>query len=431
MKAEENKKEEKKVEKIEDLFLYPSSDSIPSISLFGYGKTTKAIAQKLRNAIFFDDNTKEPFIDEKGFKVFPSSFFDPKKSLLEIPSPGIPPFNPLIKRAANLISEYDLFLSSFFNSKNIPFTIWISGTNGKTTTTQMIAHLLKKRGAELGGNIGTPLANLDENAKIWTLETSSFTLHYTKFAKPNLYILLPISEDHISWHGSFKAYEKAKLKPIRALKEGEVCIIPKKYENIETNGMKIVYEKSEDLAKYFNIDIKKISFKEPFLLDALLALGVTKTVFDEIDYELINSFEVDSHKIEEFFDNEGRLWVDDSKATNINAAMEAVKRYKDKKIYLIAGGDAKGADLEPFVRFLKNFEIEIFAIGKDSDTIFKLSKKHFVICKRVVTLKRAVEEIKKVLDEKSVALLSPACASLDQFKSYKERGKKFKKYVLE
>ena len=394
------------------------------VSLFGYGKTTKALAKKIKNVKFFDDNIKEAFIDENGFEIFPSSSFNPKKSYLEIPSPGIPPYNPLIKKAKNLISEYDFFY------KKMPFSIWISGTNGKTTTTEMITHLLKKRGAVSGGNIGTPLASLDENAKIWVLETSSFTLHYTKVAKPNIYVLLPISEDHISWHGSFESYEKAKLKPIKSLKEGEICIIPKKYENVKTDGMKIVYENSKDLANFFEIDIEKINFKEPFLLDAVIALGIEKILFDKIDYQKMNSFKIDAHKLEEFFDKDGRVWVDDSKATNIDAAMQAIKRYKDRKIFLIAGGDAKGADLEPFVNFLKDFDIKLFLIGKDAYNIYNLSKKYRIPSKICFTLEKAVKEIKKDLNKKSIALLSPACASLDQFKSYKERGERFKEFVL-
>ncbi len=400
-----------------------------NISLFGYGKTTKAIAKKSKNVVFFDDNTKKAFIDENGFKIYPSKDFDPNSSSLEIPSPGIPPHNPLIKRAKNLISEYDLFLSSKFNSK-IPFSIWISGTNGKTTTTQMITHLLKEKGAIYGGNIGVPLGSLDKSKKIWVLETSSFTLHYTKFAKPNIYVLLPITPDHISWHGSFRAYEDAKLKPIKTLREGEVCIIPKKYENIKTSGMKITYNSSNDLANFFGIDIKKITFKEPFLLDAILALGIQKILFDETNYEKINSFKVDKHKIEEFFDKDGNLWVDDSKATNSDAAIKAIKRYKDKKIFLIVGGDCKGANLEPFIEFLKNFNIELFIIGKDTDYIYQLASKHKIASKKVFTLENAVKEIKQVINKDSLGILSPACASLDQFSSYKDRGEKFKKLVL-
>ncbi|WP_281951468.1 UDP-N-acetylmuramoyl-L-alanine--D-glutamate ligase [Nitrosophilus kaiyonis] len=404
------------------------------VSLFGYGKTTKSIAiflkeKNIKTVIY--DNIEKEFVDENGILHKPFNCFDPNSSSLEIPSPGIPPSHFAIKKAKNLISEYDLFLYdplNLFDKK--PFTIWISGTNGKTTTTQMIEHILKDKNAMSGGNIGTPLAMLDRDAKIWILETSSFTIHYTKYAKPNLYILLPVSEDHISWHGSYSEYKDAKTKPIKMLNEGEVCIIPKEFKDISSYGYKIIYENSEDIANFFNFDIKKIEFKEPFLLDALLSLSVSKILFDEENFEKINSFKMAPHKLEEFYDLQNRLWVDDSKATNIDATIWALQRYKNKKIYLILGGDAKGADLKPLFKILKDLNIRIYAIGKEGKNIENLSKKYKIECENTIFLENAVKKIKNLLKKDEVALLSPACASLDQFSSYKERGEKFKKFVL-
>ncbi len=395
------------------------------LTLFGYGKTTKAIAEKFRNCTIFDDNFKIDSFDEFGNRLLPSSLFNPSKSSLEVTSPGIPPSHPLIQKAKNLISEYDLFY------KDMPYSIWISGTNGKTTTTSMIEYLLKDKGAVSGGNIGNPLAKLDKNAPIWVLETSSFTLHYTKKASPNLYILLPITEDHISWHGSFKAYEEAKLKPLLSMREGEVAVIPEKYKDFKTNAYKLTYKDSFDLAQKLDIKIEKISHKEPFLLDSLMALAVTKILFDDIPYEKINSFKIDPHKLEEFYDSKGRLWVNDSKATNIDATIEALKRYKDKKIYLILGGDDKGIDLSKLFTFLKDMDVEIFAIGSNAKKIKKLSKnigKKVYLCNY---LQNAVKEIDKLLTKNDVALLSPAAASLDQFSSYAKRGEVFKREVME
>ncbi|MEA2028408.1 MAG: Mur ligase family protein, partial [Campylobacterota bacterium] len=154
-------------------------------TLFGYGLTTKAIATSLDGGCkIYDDKTTQSYIDEEGNEILPSSEFDPTKSKLEVTTPSFPPSHPLVQKAQNLISEYDYFLSPKRNEK-IPFNIWISGTNGKTTTTQMLTHLLAKRGAVSGGNIGTPLAHLDKDAPIWVLESSSFTLHHTCEASPN------------------------------------------------------------------------------------------------------------------------------------------------------------------------------------------------------------------------------------------------------
>ena len=182
--------------------------------LFGYGLTTKAIAKKLGGGCtFFDDNVKEPCTDEEGNTILPSSQFDPEKSELEVTTPSLKPDHPLIKSAKHLLSEYDYF------KEEMPFSIWISGTNGKTTTTQMLTHLLEKRGAISGGNIGTPLAELDTNAPIWVLESSSFALHHTKTASPNIYLLLPITPDHLDWHETYEQYEADKLRPLLTMKE--------------------------------------------------------------------------------------------------------------------------------------------------------------------------------------------------------------------
>jgi UDP-N-acetylmuramoylalanine--D-glutamate ligase len=391
--------------------------------LFGYGKTTKAIAEKFGGCKVYDDKFFAYSSDKYGNEFFPSEDFKGGGDEICVTSPGIPPSHPLIKKATNLLSEYDLFADS------MPFSIWISGTNGKTTTTAMVERLLKERGAISGGNIGTPLANMSSKAKIWILETSSFTLHYTNRASPNLYLLLPITPDHISWHGSMREYEEAKLKPLRNMREGEVAIIPKKYEEYPTKAMKILYESSEDLIEYFGFDREKIGFGEPFLLDSLMALSTQKILFDEVDYEKINSFSIGSHRVEEFRDDRGRVWINDSKATNPDATIAALSSFKDKKIYLILGGDDKGADLKELFNYLKDLDVEIFAIGKNAKKLEKLSTSVNKSVKVSETLDIAVKQIDKLHTKSSVAILSPAAASLDQFSSYAKRGDDFKEFV--
>ena len=307
----------------------------------------------------------------------------------------------------------------------MPPSIWISGTNGKTTTTQMLKHLLTHRGAVEGGNIGSPLANLDENAPLWILETSSFTLHYTHKAVPEVYLLLPIRPDHISWHGSFEEYEKTKLKPLLNMKEGSAAIVPSEYADVKSNATLIGYKDAYDLAFKMGVDISKINVKEPFLLDAVLALSASKIVFDEADIERINAFKIDRHKLEEFTDAKNRLWVNDTKGTNIDATIEALKRYKDKRILIVLGGDDKGVDLTRLFDVAGVLDTEIFAIGSNCQKIMDFSKKIGKKANECKTLDAAVALMDKKMDEKSVGLLSPAAASLDQFKSYIERGELF------
>ena len=394
------------------------------IALFGHGKTTKAIAKKLGSCLIFDDKFEKEGSDEFGNRLLPPSMYSTCKSKIQIPSPGFPPNHKLIKQANNLVSEYD------FYEQDIPFSIWISGTNGKTTTTQMVEHLLKNRGAVSGGNIGEPLANLDSKKAIWILESSSFTLHYTKNATPDIYLLLPIKPDHLSWHGSFEEYEESKLSVLKRMKEGNIAVVPKKYENYPTKAKLITYVDENDLALRFGVDIKKVEFKTPFLQDAILAMCTDKILFDTIDYEKINSFKTDKHKLEEFKDSHGRVWVNDTKGTNVDATIEALKRYKDEKILIILGGDDKGVSLDPLFTALESLHVKIFAIGSNTDKLVKLSHKIDKKIEACYELEKAMELIQKEHTTKTIVLLSPAAASLDQFSSYGARGDLFKELAL-
>ena len=393
------------------------------VSLFGYGKTTQALAQEFSHVDFYDDKCHKPFKDANGYRVSPASFFDPLYSDLEIPSPGIPPIHPLIQKARHLQSEYDYFADV------MPRSIWVSGTNGKTTTTQMITHLLGEEIAQAGGNIGTPLASMDRAKPLWILETSSFTLHYTHIAKPDIYVLLPIREDHISWHGSFEAYEAAKLKPLEMMQEGEIAIVPKKYASLRSSAALIGYERSEDLASYFGIDPNKIAYKGAFLLDALLAMAIDKILFDRVDYDKINAFRLDANRQEKLYDGSQRVWINDTKATNIDATIACVENFKDRTIHLILGGDDKGVELEPLFRYLQDKDITTYHIGANTKRLDAYAKHYGIAFVSCENLEDAIKEIDKHHTKKTVAILSPAAASLDQFSSYAHRGEVFKEAI--
>lgn len=380
-----------------------------NIRILGKGITALALKEKFPNATLYDDNDFDKY--------------DVNSNELTVVSPGIPPYNNMVVKSKNIVSDYDLF------ENMIPFSIWISGTNGKTTTTQMTQHLLGQYNSVCGGNIGIPLSSMNEKSPIWILETSSFTLHYTNKAVPNIYILLPISEDHITWHGTFEEYRDAKLKPLLMMKENDVAIIPYEFKDIKTSAQLVTYKNSEDLCEYFNIDKSQIKFKEPFLLDAILAMCTQKIIFDEIDYDLINKFEIDKHKVEEFKDKKNRLWIDDSKATNVDATINALVPYKDNNIHIILGGDDKGANLIPLFENIKNLDIKVYAIGTNTNKIVKFCKEFSINVEECKYLNIAVEKIDKNLIQNSVAILSPAAASLDQFKSYAHRGEEFKMLV--
>jgi len=395
-------------------------------TLFGYGLTTKAIAKKLGGGCtFFDDNAKEAYTDELNNHILPSELFDPEKSTMEVTTPSLKPDHPLIKSAKNLLSEYDYF------DKVMPFSIWISGTNGKTTTTQMLTHLLEKRGALSGGNIGTPLADLDTEAPIWVLESSSFALHHTHTASPDIYLLLPITPDHLDWHKTPEQYEADKLKPLLTMREGELALVPKGLNLPKSSAYVVEYDSNEFIAEYFKLDSALLRFKAAFLQDALLALAVTKVLFDEADYALMNTFTLDAHRQEELTDAKGRLWVNDSKATNLDATIQAVKGYADRHIHLIMGGDDKGVDLTPLFEDMQSLSLTLYTIGANNQKLLDLASTYDIETRESQTIQKAIENIDAVHTDKSVALLSPAAASFDQFKSYKHRGDTFMKLVKE
>ena len=405
-------------------------------TLFGYGLTTKAIAEKLGGGCtFFDDNCKETYTDENNNTIKPSELFNPEESSLEVTTPSLPPKHPLIQKAKNLLSEYDYFLgrvgipAHHGGQECPPYTIWISGTNGKTTTTQMLTHLLESRGAVSGGNIGTPLAELSEDASIWVLESSSFALHHTHIASPDIYLLLPITPDHLDWHKTAEQYEADKLRPLLTMKEGELALVPKGLNLPKTNAYVVEYDSDDFVCEYFSLDASKLNYKGAFLQDALLSLAITKVLFDETDYALLNTFKRDAHRQEEFKDAQERLWVNDSKATNLDATIQAVKGYADTHIHLILGGDDKGADLRALFQTMQGLDLTLYTIGKNNNTLLALAKAHKIKAVSCSDMQTAVKAIDLQHTQEDVALLSPAAASFDQFNSYKHRGEIFTKLV--
>ncbi len=418
------------------------------ISLFGHGKTTLALARFLKknhNEVgFFDDRFTSFFKDKEGFLCYSSKDFDPNDSQLEIVSPGISFTHPLVIKAKHLVSEYD-YIDSLLDSSFTPTTISISGTNGKTTTTEMLTMLLEDFKAVSGGNIGTPLIELfEKRSPLWVLETSSFSLHYTNKAYPLIYLLINVEADHLTWHCNFENYLNAKLKVLTLMPKTSLAILPLKFKEHSivqnSQAQKIFFDKSEEILENLEIPSNALSFKGAFLLDAVLALLVYEQFlkinrlkwqdYKENALKRLNAFKIGSHKMEEFRDKKGRLWVDDSKATNIDATLQALKTFKNQKIHLILGGDIKGVNLTPLFEELKHYAISLYAIGSSAFVIQALAQEFNLVCKVCLELEKAVQEIKSVLLHNEVALLSPSAASLDQFSSYKERGEKFKAFVL-
>lgn len=390
------------------------------LAALGYGKITKAISKKYNNGQLniFDDKCKEDYIDENNNNIYPANKLIVEKFDVIIPSPGIPPYNEMILKAkGKIVSEFD-----FFYNPNI-FYIWVTGTNGKSTLTNAIYQLLKDDNATIGGNIGYPLAKLDYSKKIHVYEASSFMLHYTNIAIPNISVILPITPDHIEWHKDMKHYKHDKLKHIKKMTECSIVFLPKELENIKTTAYKIIYDPNniEKLAKEYNIQENNFN--------KVISGVIYKIIFDDIPHIKLKNLPIHlEHRIEPVKDSSGRVWYNDSKATNDASTIFALKQF-NSKIHLIIGGYDKGLDYNDMFNILKQKNIILYIIGANSNNLEKLSIKYSINYKITNTLQNSIDEISKKLKNDEVALLSPATSSYDQFKSFEDRGKKFKELV--
>ena len=455
-----------------------SPTSRPSISILGYGVTTKPIVAFL-NALgkacaIYDDKPEGKGLEMKNVDsssggdveniLLDSREFCPESSALEILSPGIPPDHRYFGGAKKAVSEYDFIwslcrdLASLVDSRicdeksglfkdsqgralgvrnrresaeiadlsrkaestkeaESPHTqIWISGTNGKTTTTQMLESILSPFGARAGGNIGTPLITLyEQNAPLWILETSSFALHYTRTATPSIYALLPLSPDHISWHNGFENYVCDKLSPLARMGVDSVAIVPSALRDHRLCqgflGEAIFYTDSSDLRAYLLKNglgnenaLDSLPFFEPFLLDAYIALCCAFALSRQCPHittatflPTLASFTIGAHRMEEFYVRafgESWLFVDDSKGTNTDATLQAITRYKDRALFLILGGDDKGADCSEIFTLLAGLKrVEIFTIGSNEPKLLDLAARHSVKAHKCGTLDCAMEKI--------------------------------------
>ena len=300
--------------------------------------------------------------------------------------------------------------------------IWVSGTNGKTTTTQMLESILSPFGARAGGNIGTPLITLyEQNAPLWILETSSFALHYTRTATPSIYALLPLSPDHISWHNGFENYVCDKLSPLARMGAHSVAILPSALKDHrlckEFAGEMIYYADSSDLRAYLLDNglgdekaLDSLPFFEPFLLDAYIALCCAFALSRQCPHittatflPTLASFTIGAHRMEEFYVRAfGAEWlfVDDSKGTNTDATLQAITRYKDRALFLILGGDDKGADCSEIFTLLAGLKrVEIFTIGSNEPKLLDLAARHSVKAHKCGTLDCAMEKIWAIIAE--------------------------------
>ena len=429
--------------------------------IVGLGSTGYSAAQFLQNTpikfAVIDSRRNPPLIDSlreqmPDVPVFSGGFdqgaFDVATHLLV--SPGVSLNEKAIAKAmqagVTIMSDIDLFACA--TQKPI---IAITGSNGKSTVTTMLGDMGNAAGIKtaIGGNLGTPALDLlQQNADLYVLELSSFQLERTTALNAAVATVLNVSPDHLDRHDGMDGYAQEKQRIFRGngamvLNADDAMVMAM----VEQNRTYLTF--STEQAADFNLHRHGNSYQlrhgQQLLLNAddlklegkhnlanalaALALGHAAGLDLKAMGEALKKFKGLPHRMQRVAESHGIRWINDSKATNIGACVAALQGY-DRKVILIAGGDAKGADMTELAPIVEQKTKAVVLIGKDAQLIDQAIN-HCVTTRFAQNMKQAVKIAAELAENGDSVLLSPACASLDQYKSYADRGNQFAEAVLE
>lgn len=423
------------------------------------GKGADVFITELRN-VKEEDVSVIKELEDLGISIEMGGHSDEfiKDSYTAVTSPGIPPHSEIFKRVVleniPIISEVEL---AYQESRKA--FIAITGTNGKTTTTALTAHILNEEYKTVAcGNIGSPPCDyIDADIDYFVCEMSSYQIATSKSFQAEIACWLNFTPDHLDWHGGLENYFEAKAKlfkepqnPAFAVFNGADKKLLEFSETVKSEVFLFAKEADDKCcyvkngAIYFKRGVT-VNKQEEHIIDIkdcplvgehnhqniMCAIIVAKLVglSNEKIRHAITTFKPVEHRLEYVREYEGIAFYNDSKATNPEAAIVAIKSFDDVNAVLIAGGRDKNTDLKEFCDNIKNHMKTVILIGEASQRFEEsLKKSGFVNIILEETLEKAID--KSIELRPQVVLLSPACASFDMFKSYEERGKVFKEYVL-
>lgn len=377
---------------------------------------------------------------------------------LVVKSPGIPDSLPMIlsfkKASIPVISEIE-FAGRYSNAK----MICITGSNGKTTTTMLIYHLLKCAGLKVGlaGNIGSSLARqvAQTPQEYYVIELSSFQLDGMYEFKADVAILLNITPDHLDrYEYKFQNYINSKFRIVQNMSVSDCFIywnedpyIRKELSErqIKAKTYPFALEKSEDLAAYIENELIKINtgnrtFQTPISELTLrgqhnmynsMAAGITAVlanISDESIREAFRTFKGAEHRLERVANVKGVTYINDSKATNVNSCWYALQSMTTP-VVLILGGKDKGNDYTEIEALVKEKVSALICLGVDNSKLHAFFDGKVSHIEDAGSMKEAVEAAYRLAKKGDTVLLSPCCASFDLFKSYEDRGTQFKEMV--
>ena len=376
-----------------------------------------------------------------------------------IKSPGIPHKVPIVQQAKakgiEIISEIE-FASRYTDAKIIAIT----GSNGKTTTTTLVYHLLKEAGLSVavGGNIGYSFARLvaQEPKEYYVLEISSFQLDDITSFHPHIALLLNITPDHLDrYNYEFQNYIDAKMRitefqqaadfliydaddPVTAQEIGKgqvkAQLLPFSLEKTFEKGAWSLDEKNMYVnvnQNIFEMSTKDLTIKGKHnLKNAMGATMVAKllNVRNENIRNSLMTFQGVPHRLEFVREVEGVRYINDSKATNVNSVYYALDSMEEGLVWIVGGQD-KGNDYTPLIPYVSKKVKAIVCLGIDNQKIIQTFQSIVPTIIETHSMEDAVQVGRGLSQEGDTVLLSPACASFDLFQSYEDRGNQFKHYV--
>jgi UDP-N-acetylmuramoylalanine--D-glutamate ligase len=348
---------------------------------------------------------------------------------LLVKSPGVPPAAPLAaaarKRGVTVWSEVELGFRLLANP-----ILGVTGTNGKTTTSELLGDIFRAAGKDVAvaGNVGRPLSGLDgalsEGAWI-VCELSSFQLEDVDTFRPHIAVLLNLAPDHLDRHETFEAYSAAKLRIFQNQTAEDTAVVPRGFGPIPGEARRIEFSLEDELPAEPGIPGEHNRENAAAATVAARAAGIP----DDAIAAGLSSFAGVPHRLELVREVGGVRFVNDSKATNPEAAERALSAYPPG-IRLILGGSRKGI---PFGRLAKRAAAsgvaQAYLIGDSADEIAEALAADGVRFTYSRDLATAVQDAFRDADPGEVVLLSPACASYDQFRDFEERGERFRELV--
>ena len=382
-----------------------------------------------------------------GSRVFAGGH--PESSLdgvgLVVVSPGVPTDVQLVRaavaRGVLVATELEF---AWRHRQDAPLAA-ITGSNGKSTVTELVAHMLREGGAEVavGGNLGTPASEmvLDGGWQSWVLEVSSFQAELLTAMTPSAGVFLNLSQDHLERHPDMTSYLAAKQRLFAHQGPDDVAVL-------NADDPAVAATVTAARKKFFSLNgAADGSLEDGFLMiegetlleatelrlsgthnvaNALAASLAAKALgADTVEIaSVLRRFEGLEHRHRRVHSADGVVWVDDSKATNVGATLAALKGYGDGTVHLILGGQAKRQDFSPLAEEIRRAAVRVYLIGEDGPAIGEslAGNAPTEVC---ATLEEAVLRARAQASSGHWVLLAPACASFDQFANYDERGNRF------